>query len=396
MGVLILKRLKAMTVQMLRARLNQADIARLSNPNDPEARAIAARKFCAMFSEELLSDEDRQMGEEILRILAHDAAEMVRRSLAVTLQRSPHLPEDVAKRLIDDVDTIAIPIISGSPVISDQDLIELIKAGAPSRQIAVASRDDVSEDVVDAIVDFAAPQAVSVAAANDGAHFNSDNFEKCFKRFEKSPTVLEGFIDRTELPLEFTEKLISAVSDAAISRMVSRHAIPAQLAVELAEGARERATVDLVDQAGLSPDPRRFVQQLQMNGRLTPSLILRALFRGHISFFEHCMAELSSIDHAKAWLLIHDAGPLGLEAVFKRSGLPERVLPAIRAAIQAWHSLELGPDGQRDIVRFRRNLTARILTQFEGAPDSEVAYMMERLDADASTLEQSSTLKAAS
>jgi len=79
--------------------------------------------------------------------------------------------------------------------------------------------------------------------------------------------------------MEVTEKLINVISEAAVERLVSRHALPPQLAVELAEATRERATVDLVEQAGLSPDPRRFVQQLQMNGRLTPSLILRALFK---------------------------------------------------------------------------------------------------------------------
>jgi uncharacterized protein (DUF2336 family) len=385
-----------MSVEMLRARLSHSDIARLSNPNDPEARAIATRKFCAMFSDEGLSSTERQTGEEILRILSQDAAEMVRRSLAVTLQKSPHLPEDIAKKLIDDIDSIALPIIAGSPVVSDQDLIELVRNGAPSRQIAVASREDVTEPVVDAIIDFAAPQAVNVAAANDGAKFTEESFDKCFKRFEKNPTVLEGFIDRETLPVTITEKLISAISDTAISRLVNKHSIPAQLAVELSEGARERATVDLVDQAGMSDDPRRFVQQLQMNGRLTPSLILRSLFRGHVTFFEHCIAELASIEHSKAWLLIHDAGPLGLEAVFKRSGLPERVMPAVKAAIQAWHSLELGADGQRDIVRFRKQLTERILTQFEGAPESEVAYLMNRLDADETSLQQTGLMKAVS
>lgn len=385
-----------MSVQMLRARLSHADITRLTNQNDPEARAIAARKFCSLYTDEALSDAERHAGEEIVRILAKDAAEMVRRSLAVTLQRSPHLPEDVAKAMIEDIDSIAIPIISGSPVVSDEDLISLVRKGSPSRQIAVASRDEVSEDVVEVIVDCAAPQAVSVAAANDGAHFDTNSYGKAFERFEKNPTVLEAFIDREELPLEVTEKLIASVSDAAISRLVNRHAIPAQLAVELAEGARERATVDLVDQAGLSPEPRRFVQQLQMNGRLTPSLILRSLFRGHITFFEHCMADLASIDHSKAWLLIHDAGPLGLEAVFKRSGLPERILPAIKASLQAWHSIELGPDGQRDVVHFRKILAQRVLTQFEGAPDSEVNYIMDRLEVDEAALEADNPLRIAS
>ncbi|MEQ8406354.1 MAG: DUF2336 domain-containing protein [Oceanicaulis sp.] len=371
-----------MAVQTLRARLNRADIDRLVNQSDAEARALAARKFCARFAESDLTDADRALGAEVVRILASDAAELVRRALAVTMQRSPHLPCDVARKMIEDVDSIAVPIIAGSPVLDEDALIALAADAPAARQVALASRAELSEAVVETLVEHGARDAVRTAAANDGAAFSPRAYAGCFSRFEADPDVLEGFVERRELPLEVTERLVAHISDTAIQRLVHRHALPPQLAVELAEGARERATVDLVDQAGLSADPRRFAQQLQLNARLTPSLMLRALFRGHMTFFEHCIAELAEIDHAKAWLLIHDAGPLGLEAVFKRAGLPERVLPAVRAALSAWHSLEMGGGGARDVVRFRKQLAERIFTQFQGAPEGELTYVMDRLEMD--------------
>jgi uncharacterized protein (DUF2336 family) len=371
-----------MSVHALRARLTQADIARLS-ARDPRARAVSARKVCARFSGSGLSEAERAAGEQILRIIAEDAAEMVRRSLSVTLARSPHLPADLARKLAADVEEIAIPVIAGSPVLDDDDLIDAIRTGSVRRQKAVASRDAVSETVTTVIAAEAESDAVAVAAANDGAVFGHRAYDAVFSRFENAPEVIERFIDRQSLPLELTERLISRISDAALQRMINRHALPAQVAVELAEGARERATVDLVEQAGLSPEPRRFVQQLQMNARLSPSLVLRALFRGHMTFFEHCIAELSGLEHPKAWLLIHDAGPLGLENVFERTGLPRKIFPAVKAAIAAYHSLEMGGDGPRDVIRFRKALTERIFTQFQGAPDADLAYCLERLDMDA-------------
>ncbi|MFW6413140.1 MAG: DUF2336 domain-containing protein, partial [Oceanicaulis sp.] len=372
----------------LRARLSRDDVERLVDQKDPDQRAIAARKFCARYASPELSEAERAIGAEIVRVLARDAAEMVRRALADTLQRSPHLPADVARRLIADVDTVAVPVIAGSPVLEDADLIALIGEAAVSRQVAVASRSTVSEAVVQVIAERGAPEAVSTAAANDGARFDETSYDAAIRRFSADPSILERFVERSHLPLSVTEKLIAKISDAAIDRLVQRHALPPSLAVELAEGARERATVDLVDQAGLSPDPRRFVQQLQMSARLTPSLMLRALFRGHMTFFEHCVAELAAVDYAKAWLLIHDAGPLGLEAVFRKAGLPERVLPAVKAAVDSWRSLEIGAGGARDVVIFRQRLAERIFTQFQNAPESELDYLMDRLDMDVRALEQ--------
>ncbi len=377
-----------MAVQTLRAQLSRSDVERLVNQTDPEARALAARKVCARIASDGLSDAEREMGDQILRLLARDAADLVRRALAVTLQRSTHLPRDVARRLAADVDSIAIPVIAGSPMLEDTDLIEIIRTSDAARQVAVASRDTVSAFVVDEIVAVGVAEAVGTAASNDGAQFTPSSFSRTLERFEDDPSVLERFVDRTSLPPEFTEKLISHISDTVIDRLTSRHALPPQLAVELAEASRERATIDLVDQGGLAEDPRRFVQQMQMNGRLTPSFLLRTLFRGHMSLFEHCIAELASIDHQKAWLLIHDAGPLGLSAAFKQAGMPERILPAVRAAISAWHSLEVGDAGARDIVRFRKLLAERIFTQFQGAPVAELEYVMDRLDADQASITQ--------
>lgn len=385
-----------MSVHGLRARLTREDIQRLTDTGDAQVRADAARKLCTRIAVDGFSDAERKAGEAILEIIARDAAELVRAALAVTLQRSPHLPPAIAKRLIDDIDSIAIPLLSNSPVLTDEDLMEIVRSAAPERQSAIAGRPALSRQLVREIVTHGAPEAVGVAAANDGARFDAGSYAVVFERFDSVPEVLERFVARSRLPLEVTERLVAKISDEALQRLVTRHALPAQLAVELAEGARERATVDLVDQAGLSPDPRRFVQQLQLNARLTPSLMLRALFRGHVGFFEHAVAELAGVDHAKAWMLIHDAGPLGLEAVFKRAGLPARVLPAVKAAISAYHSLELGGDGPADLARFRQRLTERIFTQFQGAPESDLNYCLERLDVDFGQLEGESPLREAS
>jgi len=384
-----------MTVQTLRARLTRDDIQRLSKEADPQERALAAGRFCTRFDAPDLSAEERAAGAEIIRILAEDAADLVRRALSVTLQRSVHLPPDVARKLASDIDSIAIPVIGGSPVLSDDDLVAIVRSGHPARQTAVASRNAVSETVVREIAEHGAAGAVAAAASNDGAVFDAAAYDMVLRRFENSPEVIERFIDRSNLPLEVTERLISKITDEAMQRLVSRHALPPQLAVELAEGARERATIDLVDQAGLSQDPRRFVQQLLLNGRLTPSLMLRALFRGHMTFFEHCIAELAGIEHSKAWLLIHDAGSLGLEAAFKKAGLPARILPAVRAGLSAWHSLEIGPGGERDVARFRKLLTERVFTQFQGAPEAELDYCLSRLDADEAALTHERTRLAA-
>lgn len=371
-----------MSLVTMRAKLTQDDIRRLVKGETPEERAMAARKICQRVDAPELTAEERAAANGILEMIAQDAVVLVRRALAVTLRSSPNLPKSVAMRLAADIDSIAVPVLAASPVFTDAELVEIIQSQGEGKQAAIGARASVSSEVVGAIVEFGSERAVGITAANDGADFDNASYEKAFTRFSDSSLVMDSFVARSSLPLAFTEKLISQVSDEALERLVKRHALPPQLAVELAEATRERATVDLVDQAGVAPDMRHFVQQLQINGRLTPSLVLRAAFRGHIEFVEHAFAELGSVPHSKAWLLIHDAGPLGMKAIFDRTGLPSRLFPAIRTAIDTLHSIEMdnSPEGR---VRFRKLLAERAFTRFQGVPDEDVEYILSRLDEDA-------------
>jgi len=374
-----------MSVVALRNRLTQEDIRRLVKGETEEVRATAAQKICRRMDAANLTDAERDAAGGILSLIARDAAELVRRALAVTLKNSPNLPREVALKLALDVEAVALPVLENSPVLDDEDLLRVLEHAGSEKRCAVAGRDRVAPIVVHELLDSRDEKAVGIAAANDGAQFDDAAYQRAFADFCESPQVMDAFVARSQLPLDVTEKLISHISDTALQRLVKRHALPPQLAVEIAEGARERATLDLVDQAGLAHDPMHFVQQLRLNARLTPSLILRALLRGHVAFVEHAFAELAGVSHAKAWLLVHDAGPLGLRAVYDRTGMPSRIYPAVRAAFDVLHSMEV-PHDEPGRARFRRALAERAITRFQGIPEEDLDYILSRFDEDVEPL----------
>ena len=59
-----------------------------------------------------------------------------------------------------------------------------------------------------------------------------------------------------------------------------------------------------------------------------------------MALFEHGMAELAGTPHHRTWLMIHDAGPLGLRAIYERAGLPPRLFPAFRAGVDTCRQLQ--------------------------------------------------------
>lgn len=370
---------RKMSIQSLRPQLNEHDIKRLMRGETPDQRASVAHRLCRRIALDVLSEAEQEHAREIIRILAADAADLVRRTLAITLRSSPILPREVALRLARDIEAVAIPLLQESPVFTEADLVELALSVTAAKQAAIAAREAVSMTLTEVISEHGAVEAVQVLAANRNAEWSGKAFDDAVRRFGSDPCVQENLIRRDYIPVHIAEKMVSLVSGELFDILVNRHELPAQLAIELASGARERATLDLVEQAGRSADLPRFVSQLNLNGRLSHSLIMRALCCGQMPFVEHALAELSGIAHQRIWLMIHDAGPLGLQAVFDHAGLPRKMLAAFKAAISVYHETRYD-GGHNDRARFRARMIERVLTQFQAIPKDDLDYLLDKLD----------------
>lgn len=369
-----------MSIVTMRANLTESDVRTLVKGPSEESRAQAAHKICRCIEEAQLSPEERQHAEGIIAIMAQDAAVLVRRALAVALKSSPKLPREIANKLARDVESVSLPVIMNSPALSDADLVEIIRTCPPTKQLAVASRETLTVSVTGAIAAFAAPEAVERALANDNAIFDTQGLETAIDRFEGVSDVMAAMVHRNQLPVAITEKLVSIVSGSLFDHLVNNHELPPQIAIDLAMGSRERATLDIVEQAGHQQDLVSFCQQLNLNGRLTPSLLMRGLCLGHMTFVEHAMAELAGLSHHRLWLLMHDGGPLGLKAAFERAGLPPRLFQSFRAAVEVYHGIER-EGASTDRIVFRKRMLERTLTLFQSVPKDDLDYLLDKLDA---------------
>ena len=126
-----------MSVQAIRPQLTEQDIHRLMKGETPEQRASVAHRLCRRIALDVLSDSERAYAEEIMAILADDAADLVRRTLSVTLRNSPILPREIALKLARDIEAVAIPVLQDSPVFTEEDLIELVLSVTAAKQAAI-------------------------------------------------------------------------------------------------------------------------------------------------------------------------------------------------------------------------------------------------------------------
>ena len=257
-----------MSVASIRAKLTTDDIVRLMKGDTPEARASVANRLCRRMAHDALTEAERAHAIEIMGILAEDAAELVRRTMAHTLRNSPILPREIALKFARDVESVAIPVLEHSPAFTDDDLIEIVLASSVAKQAAIAGRETVAEKIADVIAEHGAEEAVEILSSNAGANWSDAAYEAAITRFPEQEVIKKSLVLRDHLPVHIAEKLVALVSGQVFDMLVNRHELPAQVAIDLAAGARERATLDLVEQAGRTADLPRFVSQLNQTSAL--------------------------------------------------------------------------------------------------------------------------------
>src|SRR5690606_17996400 len=107
------------------------------------------------------SQADSGLLGDVFLLLISQAEHDIRRNLAERLATSEWAPAALINALALDEIEIARPIIAGSPLLGDQELLRILVEATIEHQIAVARRPGISGRVTDAIIDAAEPAVMT-------------------------------------------------------------------------------------------------------------------------------------------------------------------------------------------------------------------------------------------
>jgi uncharacterized protein (DUF2336 family) len=111
--------------------LTKEDVERLMKEPSASVRAEVAGKLAQDIENPTLSESEMNLAHEVVRLMAKDIETSVRLALSQNLRHATRLPHDVAFQLANDVEIVALPILTESEVLTDNDLLEIIGKGSP-------------------------------------------------------------------------------------------------------------------------------------------------------------------------------------------------------------------------------------------------------------------------
>ncbi|WP_193370890.1 DUF2336 domain-containing protein [Pelagibius marinus] len=331
-----------------------------------------------------LTAEEKAVAVEVLKTLIRDTELEVRRTLAEHIKSSPLLPSDIALRLAQDVEAVAIPILQSSPVLTDDDLLSIISDGNPVKQRAIAGREALSEAVSGALIGTGQKTVIEILLANDGAQISNESYRSLLDAFGADTTVQELLVERPVLPFAVKERLVHLVSKALQARIIQKHALPPALVEQLGQHGRERALLQNLAALKGGREIEAAVARLARTKGLTPTLLLRVLSAGLLEFFSAGMAALARVPSANAQNALRKAGTPALNSLYARAQLPAQLQPAFQIMLEeVLERRRAGHNGTQPEME-QRIISNLVQSYRRISPDSleSVIYQLGRLKAD--------------
>ena len=312
--------------------LSLADVQALQDDRSAASRAALAGKFGREY-DHLVESQTRPLAEAVLELLGKDAERKVRQALAEAAAASANLPHRIARRLAHDDLEVAGPILTYSPVLTDDDLAEIVRTRAMPYALAVAGRERLSERLSDVLADTAEAQVVAVLTGNPGAELSVATLRRIADDYGDDRTIQDRLIRRQSLPYELVDQLLAALGDRLEWAVIRQRRIEKAEARQLIAAARDRAALSSVAREQEERSIERELRHRFTAGDLGPEDLVKFLRDGEIARLEAGLALLGNLGLLRVRELMHGMNKRGFAALCARAGFGAPHYIALRMAL---------------------------------------------------------------
>ncbi|WP_339913305.1 DUF2336 domain-containing protein [uncultured Brevundimonas sp.] len=264
--------------------------------------------------------------DAVLAKLAGEMETAVRAELAGRFATTPDAPAGLVRSLANDEALVAVPILRASPVLSDEDLLGVVRTSSQEHLRAISTRPSVSEAVADGIVEHGDDETLGTLLRNDGAQLSRSASEAAVDRARTNPTLHEATVARRALPADLLNDMYFVVEARLRQQILEQNARmdPVLLETALAAGRTRVAT----DDGALPADYAEClatVEDLRAANQLTAQTLARFLRTDGQTSFLIALSQLSDIDFHTTKQIV-DRRDLDALAVICRSADLDRAL----------------------------------------------------------------------
>lgn len=278
-----------------------------------------------------LSDRERSHVFGILQSVIGDVERQMRQRLSIQLASAGDAPHDLIDFLANDDIEVAFPVLTSSPVLTDQDLISVVWNRTLEHQLAVATRPGITQDVSQSLVETGDERVICRLLENADAALSRATKAYIVEQSRRVDSFQEPLLRRADLDPDLARRMVHWVS-ASLREYIIEHFpdTPERTGALLEQVAV--AELEAFDHE--QNEPRRSAELadlLNRRGEATPELLYLCLRDGEVSLFLSLLAHMSGLTESLASRIAFDPSPEALSVLCKAIGVGKSYFASILA-----------------------------------------------------------------
>lgn len=319
----------------------------LVDDKDVEVRCALADKIARLVPD-MPDDEQekiRELTHDILERLARDSMPRVRAAVAEQIKHAKHVPKHIVSLLAMDMeDIVSTPVLEFSPLLDDDDLLEIIRLSkAEASATAIARRDNLGAKVADAVARSGDVDAVAALLGNKSAQLREDTLDRLIDQAVEVASWHEPLVQRPKLSMKAVRKLSGFVAQSLVSMLCERNDLDPETSRQLLEVVEQRFDNEGTDgeEAEAGEAAQEVSEESQVarakamaeKGELDDDAVQEAIEAGQTAFAIEALILLSKLPRDGAKKLLGSGQAKAVTALVWKSGLGMRTAMRVQSAV---------------------------------------------------------------
>lgn len=324
----------------------------LANDAAESVRTVLAGKIGKLFPGMFIAEEEhiQKLAIQTLEKLAADEAVRVRKQLAEEIKLLDCIPKQVITRLAQDAHSeVSDPVAEFSPLLTDDDLIELVAAAETNSVMnAVARRKGLTDKVTDAVIATQDTGVITTLLKNVDATIRKQTLDKLVTQAAEVAEWHGPLVMRAELSPRAIKRLSGFIATALVRTMAARNNIDEKTQAMLTKRLQERSRLaqDLrpgVDLNNEESDALVDVEMAARSGLLNDSFVSRAIEERHRETVICALSRLSKVPDKLVRTLMEANSAKAITALVWKAGLNMRTAYNIQVTVMRLSADQLMP-----------------------------------------------------
>lgn len=296
-----------------------ATLVELAEEPSSDKRRELLRNVTDLFfnSPDSYNDSEIELFGDVMETISSDFESEIRKDISERMASLPNPPMEFLKTLAQDEIGIAEPILTQSPALDDEALVDIARNQSQDHILAMTKREEVSEVVSASIVENGDDTVVASLLENEGATIDRPTMEQVVVRASTSEVLHKPIVNRSSTPSDLLNEMFFVVSSELKAEIL-----------EINENIDESQLDDVIDQSlekfsstdNEAKSPAEiFIDKAEETRELTESYLVDLLRNRSLAEFLFGFARLSGVDINTAKRILQDRSAEALAIACKAS-----------------------------------------------------------------------------